>query len=320
MTIAAGIPAAIIATGVLKGIFGRNNILESNVIQSMASMGESLAGGLIFIIPAVILLGHKLTILMVVVVALLGGLLGILFVVPLRKYLTVQEHGILTYPEGMAAAEVLVTGSEGGEGFKAVMTGLVGGGIYKLLSGGFLFWSEEPVWTIKPMQSTQVGVNVLASLVGVGYIVGIEIAMYMFAGGLVAWLGLIPLIKYIGAGLAAPLYPSAVPIAEMAAGAIFKNYVKYIGAGAVAAGGFISLAKSLPTIVKSFGSAMGGIDIKKGAKRTELDVPMTWVLGGAIGVFLLTWLLPYTTAIPEVGSWGGNFSCYILFLLWSSIS
>lgn len=293
MTIAAGIPAAILATGILKGIFRRNNILESNMIQAMASMGESLAGGLIFIIPAVILLGSKLTITSIIIVSVLGGLLGILFVVPLRKYLIVEEHGRLLYPEGMAASEVLVSGSAGGTGLKTMLSGLTVGGIYKFLSGGLAFWIEEPSWTIKSFQGTIFGADVLASLVGVGYIVGIEIGMYMFAGALVAWFGLIPLLKYVGQGLSSPLFPSTVKIAEMDATAIWSQYIRYVGAGAVAAGGFISIIKAMPTIMKSFKSALGGMDIKGGSqKRTDIDVPMVWVIGGAIFVFILSWLMP----------------------------
>lgn len=304
MTIAAGIPAAILSTGILKGIFRRNNILESNMIQAMASMGESLAGGLIFIMPAVILLGNKLTITSILIVSILGGLLGILFVVPLRKYLTVEEHGRLLYPEGMAASEVLVSGSAGGVGLKTMLSGLAMGGAYKFLSGGLLLWSEDPMWTIKPFEGTMFGANILASLVGVGYIVGIEIGMYMFAGALVAWFGLIPLIKYFGAGLAAPLFPSVDLISKMDATAIWSKYIRYIGAGAVAFGGVVSIIKALPTIGKSFKSALGGVDLKNASqKRTDIDVPMVWVIGGAVFVFVLAWLLPISgTRVGVVGA------------------
>lgn len=304
MTIAAGIPAAVISTGLLKGIFKRNNILETNLISSMASMGESLAGGLIFIVPAVILLGSKLTILSIVVISLLGGLMGIFLVVPLRKYLLVEEHGRLVYPEGMAASEVLVSASAGGTGLKTMLTGLTAGGIYKMLSGGFGFWLEEPSWTIKSFQSTFFGADVMASLLGVGFIVGLEISMYMFAGGLVAWFGLIPLLKYIGSSLTTPIFPADVPISKMAADAIWTNYIRYVGAGAVAAGGFISIIKAMPTIVKSFKSAMSGVDVKKGGqKRTEIDTPMTWVIGAIAFVFFMTWLYPIVSGI-NVGAIG----------------
>lgn len=307
MTIAAGIPAAVLATGLLKGIFRRNNILESNMIQAMASMGESLAGGLIFILPAVILLGMQLQITTVIIVSILGGLLGIFFVVPLRKYLIVEEHGNLTYPEGMAASEVLVSASAGGVGLKTMLSGLSFGAIYKLMSGGFGFWLEEPTWEIKAYQNTIFGADVLASLVGVGYIVGLEIGLYMFAGALVAWFGLIPLIKFAGVGMAVPLFPSTDLIKDMDAWAIWSNYIRYVGAGAVAAGGFISIIKSLPTIVKSFKSAMSGIGGKSGkANRTEIDSPMSWVIGATVFVFLLVWLLPMVPGI-KIGFIGAIF-------------
>lgn len=295
LTISASIPAAILATGLLRGIFKRNNILEANMIQSIAAMGESVAGGLIFTLPAIIIWGMDLKISTIIVVTLLGGLLGIVFIVPLRRYLIVEEHGSLVYPEGMAAAEVLVTGSTGGTGFKTVLTGIVGGSLFKLFSGGFGFWLEEPQWTIAPMQNTVFGINTLSSLLGVGYIVGIEASLYMFAGALVAWLGLIPLIKYFGSGLTTPLFPSTKLILEMTATEIWSKYIRYVGAGAVAAGGFISLGRSLPTIIRSFNSAVSGMGSKgEAAKRTEIDIPMTWVISAAILVFLLSWFLPWT--------------------------
>jgi len=299
LTISASIPGAILATGILRGVLRRNNILEANLIQSVGSMGESIAGGLIFTLPAIIIWGMDLDLLTIAVVTVLGGLLGVLFIVPLRRFLTVEEHGELVYPEGMAAAEVLVTGSAGGAGFKTVLTGLFGGALYKIFSGGFGLWLEEPEWTIRPMQNTIIGANVLASLLGVGYIVGIEAALYMFSGSLVAWLGLIPLIRYVGLGLTTPLFPSTVLISEMGAWQIWSSYIRYVGAGAVAAGGFISLAKSTPTIISSFRAAIAGIGATGGeSKRTEKDVPLSWIIGGAVLVFLLSWFLPMINVGP----------------------
>ncbi|MFD3155754.1 OPT family oligopeptide transporter [Haloimpatiens sp. FM7330] len=296
LTIAAGIPASILGAGLLKIVFKRNNILEANMIQSIAAMGESIAGGIIFTLPAIIMWGLKLSLVTIVICTSLGGLLGILFVVPFRKYLIVEQHGELIFPEGMAASEVLVTGMEGGSGFKTVMAGLFGGGAFKFLSGGLKLWKDTPDWVIPQLQGTIFGFDAMASIAGVGYIVGIEVALYMFGGALVAWFGLIPLIKYVGAGLAAPLFPSAELIKNMDAWAIWSNYIKYIGAGAVAAGGFISLGKSLPTIVKSFKTAMAGVTGEKGSngemKRTDIDTPMSWVLGGAVLTFILCWFLP----------------------------
>lgn len=298
LTIAAGIPGAILATGLLKGLFKRNNILEANMVASIAAVGESIAGGIIYILPAIILWGLELKISTIVVVTLLGGLIGIFFVTPLRKFLIVEEHGQLVYPESMAAAEVLVNGSEGGSGFKTVLLGLGIGGGYKLASGGFALWSERPEWVIKSYQGAVFGIDALASLLGVGFIVGTEASLYMFGGAVVAWMGLIPLIKYIGAGLTEPLFPSTQLISEMGASDIWSEYIRYIGAGAVAAGGFISLGKSAPTIIKSFKSAMAGLGKKDGAKVTRIneEPPITWVIGAAILVFVLSWILPQVNA------------------------
>lgn len=253
-------------------------------------VGMTIAAG----IPAVIVLGNKLTITMTILVSLFGGALGILFVLPLRKYLTVEEHGKLIYPEGMAAAEVLVNSSAGGEGFKNMMTGLLGGGLYKFLSGALGLWVESPVWTIKSFHGTVFGIDAMASLIGVGYIVGIKIAMYMFSGAIVANYVLVPLIKYFGAGNTVALYPAVDLISKMSAPQISSSYVKYIGAGAVAAGGFISIAKALPVIFSSFKSALGGLKAKtnKSKGRTDEDLPITWVIGAAILVFVLSIVLP----------------------------
>jgi putative oligopeptide transporter, OPT family len=300
MTIAAGIPAAILGTGLLKLVFKRNNILEANMIQAIAAMGESISGGIIFTLPAIIIWGMDLKLSTIVIVTLLGGLMGVFFIVPLRRYLIVEEHGKLVFPESMAASEILVTSSSGGSGFKTVMNGLLIGSLFKILSGGFKLWLEEPEWTVKPMQNTIFGVDTLASLIGVGYIIGIEAGLYMFSGALVAWFGLIPLIKYVGAGLTTPLFPSTDVISNMDAWAIWSKYIRYVGAGAVAAGGFISLGKSFPTIIKSFKSAIGGLGHQGTGdiKRTDIDAPITWVIGAAVLVFLLSWLLPMISIGP----------------------
>ncbi len=294
ITISAGIPGAILATGLLRGIFRRNNILEANVVASLAAMGESIAGGIIFVLPALILLGFGLSITTIIIVTIIGGVMGVFFITPVRRYLIVEEHGTLVYPESMAAAEVLVTGSEGGSGFKTVLLGMGVGGFYKMASGGFAFWGENASYTINSYQGTIVGVDTLASLMGVGFIVGTKTSTLMFGGGVVAWLALIPMIKFFGSGIATPVFPSTVPIAEMDAFAIWSSYIRYIGAGAVAAGGFLSLAKSLPTIISSFRKAAAGMS-KGGAgavTRMDQEAPLTWVIAAAVLGFLLTWLVP----------------------------
>ena len=294
MTISAGIPGAILAIGLLRGIFRRNNILEANVASVMAAMGESLAGGIIFVLPALIMLGFGLSITTIVIVTIIGGLMGVFFITPVRRYLIVEEHGTLIYPESMAAAEVLVTGTEGGGGFKTVLLGLGLGAAYKMLSGGFAFWGENASYTIKSYQGTIVGVDTLASLLGVGFIVGTKTSTLMFGGSVVAWLALIPLIKLFGAGMTKPLYPSTVPISQMDASLIWSNYIRYIGAGAVAAGGFISLARALPTIISSFKKASAGMHKSEAGTvtRMNLEAPLYWVIAAAVLGFLLTWFVP----------------------------
>lgn len=303
MTIAAAVPASVLAVGILKGIFRHNNILEANMIQSIASMGEALAGGIVFTLPAIIIWGMKLNLTTIVVATLLGGLIGIFFVIPFRRYLTVEEHGKLMFPESMAAAEVLASASSGGSGFKTMLTGLSVGSLYKLLSGGLAIWLEDPQWTIKPFQSTIFGVNVLASLAGVGFIIGVEASLYMFSGAVIAWFGLIPLIKFVGSSLPTPLFPSTTLISQMSASEIWSSYIRYVGAGAVAAGGFISLGRAMPTIIRSFKSAIGGLSSKAGlsSKRTDRDAPIIWVIGVAVFVFLLAWFLPMV-AVSPIGS------------------
>ncbi|SHE50903.1 putative oligopeptide transporter, OPT family [Desulforamulus putei DSM 12395] len=295
LTVSASIPAAVLATGLYKLFFRSGNILERNIVQTVASSGESIAGGIIFTIPALLLWGMDISVLTVVIVSALGGLIGILFFVPLRRYLTVEEHGNLIYPEGMACAEVLVSGEKGGAGAGLVFTGIAVGGLYKLFSGGLLAWNETPEWKLPFLSNGLIGVNALPSLLGVGFIVGYDVGKFMLAGGLVAWMLVIPLISYFGHAVPNPIFPSTVPIAEMDAWGIWSKYVRYIGAGAVAAGGFISLARSAPTIIRSFRAAMTGLAQTRGGdteRRTEKDLSLAVVIGGTLLVALLIIFLP----------------------------
>ncbi len=299
LTISAGIPGAILATGLLKSIFRRNSILEANYVASLAAVGESIAGGIIFVLPAIILIGYNLSLITVALVTVIGGIMGVYFITPVRKYLIVQEHGNLIYPESMAQAEVLVNSNQGGQGFKSVLKGLGVGLGYKVLSGGLGLWSETATYTIVAYQGTMIGIDTLASLLGVGFIVGTSTSILMFAGSVVAWLGFIPLIKFFGTFAPEPIFPSTILISEMSATQIWSNYIKYIGAGAVAMGGFISLARSLPTIISSFKEAMGGFG-KGGTTKDRIneEAPVIWVLAAAIFGFLLTWFVPSIKAGP----------------------
>lgn len=299
LTISAGIPGAILATGLFRSIFKRSNILESNYVASLAAVGESIAGGIIFVLPALILIGFNLPIWTVVVVTVIGGLMGVYFIIPVRKHLIVQEHGKLVYPEAMAQAEVIVNANQGGKGFAAVLKGLIYGFVYKILSGGFALWNETSTYVIKRFQNTMIGTDTLASLVGVGFIIGTKTSVLMLAGSIVAWLGFIPLIKFFGGLAETPIFPSTMLISEMSAADIWSNYIKYIGAGAVAMGGFISLARSLPTIINSFKQAMGGLG--KGdntLNRVNQDPSIIWVFIAAIAGFFLIWLTPSVNAGP----------------------
>lgn len=299
LTISAGIPGAILATGLLKTIFKRNSILEANYVASLAAVGESIAGGIIFVLPAIILIGLNLSIIQVALVTIIGGFMGVYFVTPVRRYLIVQEHGELIYPESMAQAEVLVNANQGGKGFQSVLKGLGVGVVYKILSGGLYLWNESAAYVITAYQGTMIGIDTLSSLLGVGFIVGTSTSALMFAGSVLAWLSLIPLIRFFGVFANEAIFPSTLLISEMSASQIWSNYIRYIGAGAVAAGGFISLARSLPTIIRSFREAMGGFG--KGGKassRIDEDPSVIWVLAAAIFGFLLTWFVPQINAGP----------------------
>ncbi len=294
MTISAGIPGAILGIGLLKAVFKRNSILEANFVASLSAMGESIAGGIIFVLPALILLGFGLSIIQVAIVTVVGGIMGVFFITPLRRFLIVEEHGELVFPEAMAAAEVLVAGSAGGSGFRTVLTGIGAGGIYKFIAGGLGFWPESASYTFTRYQGTQIGVDALASLLGVGFIIGTKSSALMFGGGVIAWFAMIPMISFIGTGLATPIFPGTIPISEMSAGEIWSNYIRYIGTGAVATGGIISLVTSLPAIVSSFKQSLAGIGAKNGGKvdRMNVEAPLLWVVGAAAFGFLATWLVP----------------------------
>lgn len=297
MTIASAIPGAILSVGILRGAFKRNNILEANLACSLSGMGEAAAGCAVFVLPSLILAGFNVSLVTIILIIAIGGTMGIFFITPLRRYLIVEEHGNLIYPEGMAAAEVLVTASQGGNSFKTVLTGIGLGGLYNLFSDGFKLWGSQTTYTFKSYQGTMIGMDTLAPVLGVGFIVGIRVGLLMFGGSLVAWFALIPLIKFFGNGLTSAIFPSTHLISQMSAMEIWSNYIKYIGAGAVAMGGFISLAKSLPTIMTSFKQAItGAVKEEKHAdkvtKRTDKETPIVWLIGAALLGFFATWLLP----------------------------
>lgn len=318
MTVSASIPGAVLATAVTRALFRRRNILETNYIQASGAAGESVASGIIFTLPALIIWGFadQFTMARIFTVAALGTILGVLYVVPLRASLTVDEHGTLPYPEGMAAAEVLVAGQADGSAAKDLTWGTLAGGGFKFSSGALALFKEQIEWTLPGIRNGIFGLDIVASLLGVGYIVGLEIGLFLFAGAALAWLVLIPLISYFGAGAPAPIFPGQTAIAGMNAWEIWSNYIRYIGAGAVAAGGFISLARSLPLIASSFLTAVSGLAVaREQRKRTSDDIRGVAVFAGVLGVFAAALLVPQMQV-----SWVGALSIILFGFFFAAVS
>jgi putative OPT family oligopeptide transporter len=294
ITVGASIPAAVIAIAISR--FWPSTVLENNMVQTVGSAGESLAAGVIFTIPALIVLGFMPELSRIFVLSVIGGLLGVFFMIPLRKHLIVREHGRLPYPEGTACAEVLVAGDHGGEMVKRVMAGVGIGALYKFVMEGMELWSYKPEWNIRGISGARIGGEITPALLGVGYVIGTRIAGIMLAGGAVGWLVIIPIIKMMGDGLTEPLYPATTLIHDMTPADIWNNYIRYIGAGAVALGGLVTLIRAIPTMVRSFGSGLREVarDREGGApvRRTSIDLPVKYVLAGALGLAVLAWLLP----------------------------
>ncbi|MBR2973593.1 MAG: oligopeptide transporter, OPT family [Clostridia bacterium] len=300
MTVSASIPAAVISMGVIRVIMRKNSILESNIVQTIGSAGESLAAGAIFTLPALFLWAAEgktgtPSIVEITTIALLGGLLGVFFMVPLRNALIVKEHGILPYPEGTACAEVLLAGEKGGANASTVFAGMGFAALFKFIIDGLKVVSGEISFRVKGYAG-EIGTQIYPAVMSVGYICGARISSYMFAGGVLSWLVLIPLIVLFGENII--LAPGTETIGQIfadgGAGAIWGTYIRYIGAGALAAGGIISLIKSLPLIVKTFGGAMKSMAGSKSESqlRTEKDISLKIVLAAIIVITLLIWLVP----------------------------
>lgn len=280
MTVSASIPAAVISMAVLRVIMKRTSILENNIVQTITSSGEALAAGIIFTLPALFIWKMQPSLLTISIIALAGGILGVVLMIPLRRALIVEEHDTLPYPEGTACAEVLEAGEEGGKGAKIVLSGLGIGALFKLLTDAVKAFPSTVELEIQKFNNASIGMDTLPAMLGVGYIIGPRIAGIMFAGGVLGWLGIIPLISFIGDVATTPIYPGEVPIAEMGAEDIWDNYLRYIGAGAVAFGGIMGLIKSLPTIVSSFAGSLKGFSGAKPEEdlRTDRDMPMILII------------------------------------------
>ncbi len=305
MTVSASIPAAVISMGVIRKILRRDSILENNMVQTIGSAGESVAAGAIFTLPALFMwakdgLCDVPSLVEIGLIALCGGVLGVLMMIPLRSALIVKEHGVLAYPEGQACAEVLIAGEEGGAKASTVFSGLGIAAVYKFIADGLKIFPSEITYDIAPYKGSGIGIDVLPALAGVGYICGVKVSSYLFAGGVLGWFVIMPLMALFGGDLI--LFPADKTINELIAAPggvsnLWSNFLRYIGAGTVACGGVLSLIKSLPLIIRTFKDAMG--DYGKGRSsstlRTEQDISMKVVLLGILIVAMVMWLVP---AIP----------------------
>jgi putative OPT family oligopeptide transporter len=295
LTVSASIPIAVLSISLLRA-FGKATILENNIVQTAGSAGESVAAGAIFTLPALIFMGFPFEYSRIFLLALIGGWIGVLFMIPLRRQLIVQEHGNLLYPEGTACADVLVAGEKGGSFASRVFWGLGLGGAYTFLMATAQVWKQRPLYEPTWLPGASFRAEITSEYLGVGYIIGPRIAGTIFAGGVFSWLVLMPAIKFFGEGLADPLYPSTIPIREMTPGQMWENYIRPMGAGAVAMAGLITLMKTMPTIVNALKSGIKDVRAQQaGAEATggrlDRDVEMKWVLLGSLAIIVAMWLM-----------------------------
>jgi putative OPT family oligopeptide transporter len=294
LTVSASIPIAVLSISLLRA-FGKASILENNIVQTAGSAGESVAAGAIFTLPALIFMGFPFEYSRIFMLALIGGWIGVLFMIPLRRQLIVQEHGNLLYPEGTACADVLVAGEKGGSFASRVFWGLGLGGAYTFLMATAQVWKQRPLYEPVWLPGASFRAEITSEYLGVGYIIGPRIAGTIFAGGVFSWLVLMPAIKFFGEGLAEPLYPSTIPVRDMTPGQLWESYIRPMGAGAVAMAGLITLMKTMPTIVNALRSGMKDIRSQQaGAQaggRLERDIAMKWVVLGSIAIVIAMWLM-----------------------------
>jgi putative OPT family oligopeptide transporter len=321
LTVSASIPIAVLSISVLRAL-GKPTILENNIVQTTGSAGESVAAGVIFTLPALIFLGFPLEYSRIFLLALIGGWLGVLFMIPLRRQLIVKEHANLTYPEGTACADVLIAGEKGGSFASRVFYGLGLGGLYTLLQNGsaFAVIREEPTYNPPWLPGASLRATITSEYLGVGYIIGPRVAGTIFAGGVFSWFVMMPAIKFFGGLVPTPIYPGTLPIAELGPTELWRTYIRPIGAGAVAAAGLITLAKTLPTIVAALKAGFakrgeGSADIEVG-ERINRDLPSTIVLGGAALVVLAMWgLLTFNPVPGAATSWYHNALAAVLVVV-----
>jgi putative OPT family oligopeptide transporter len=304
LTVSASIPISVLSISILRA-FGRSTILENNIVQTTGSAGESLAAGVMFTIPALIFLGfgNEFGFWRIFPVALLGGWLGVLFMVPLRRQLIVKEHGNLVFPEGTACADVLVAGERGGSFAGRVFWGLGLGGIYTFLMNTVQAWTSQPEARPSWYPGASFRAAITSEYLGVGYIIGPRVSGILFAGGIFSWLVMMPAIKFYGqlAG-STPIYPSTVPIPLMTPDQIWASYIRPMGAGAVAAAGLITLIRTLPTIVKALRAGLKDVRAQSAGQnledRTEREIPMRTVAVASGLILVMLWILLTFRPIP----------------------
>ena len=303
LTVAASIPIAVLSISVLRAL-GRASILENNIVQTTGNAGQSIAAGVIFTLPALIFLGFDLEYSRIFFLALLGGWLGVFFMIPLRRELIVKEHGHLTYPEGTACADVLLAGEHGGSFASRVFWGLGLGAVYTLFQNGNLFsaWPSTPNYEPKWLPGSAIRADATPEYLGVGYIIGPRVAGTIFAGGVFSWLVLMPAIHFFGAHFTGPIYPGTQPISQMSPSDLWAAYVRPMGAGAVAAAGILTLLRTLPTIWGAFREGIATIGKSRAAaaaeKRTDRDFPMSVVVGGSVLLVVMMFLFLTFKPVP----------------------
>jgi putative OPT family oligopeptide transporter len=326
LTVAASIPISVLSISILRA-FGRASILENNIVQTTGNAGQSIASGVIFTLPALIFLGFDLEYSRIFLLALIGGWLGVLFMIPLRRQLIVEEHGVLTYPEGTACADVLIAGEKGGSLAGRVFSGLGLGALYTLFQNDNIFkaWPGTPEFQpdFGPqhiLKGSSIKADATPEYLGVGYIIGPRVAGVIFAGGVFSWLVLMPLIYFFGKSLPNPVYPGTIPIAQMGPSQLWSTYIRPMGAGAVAAAGLITLLKTVPTILNAliagFKTMRPGSGEKKKPIRTEDDLSMGVVVFGSLLIVAVMFIFLQFKPVPGayVG-WVANLAASLLVVV-----
>ena len=326
LTVAASIPISVLSISILRA-FGKASILENNIVQTTGNAGQSIASGVIFTLPALIFLGFDLESTRIFALALFGGWLGVLFMIPLRRQLIVEEHGTLIYPEGTACADVLIAGERGGSFASRVFFGLGLGALYTLFQNENIFalWPSTPNWQPsfgrqEILKGAAIRADVTPEYLGVGYIIGLRVSAVMFAGGFFSWLVLLPAIYFFGSHMSGPLYPGTIPIHDMSPSDLWKTYVRPMGAGAVATAGVITLARTAPTIISALTEGLKNIGKNKGVTvtptRTTHDLPPIVVLGGSFVLIVLMFLFLQFHPVPgaQVGPLA-NFAASLLVVV-----